>query len=147
MRVRLSRIRPALSVTLVSLLMAALAACSGGGDGGAGAGGQDGGGATAGAGGTGSEATLTVTADNLEFDTDTIAAPAGEAFTIEFDNQDSALHNIAIYSDDSRSDHLFMGEVIGGGESVTYEIPALEAGEYYFHCDVHPDMNGTYVVE
>ena len=27
-------------------------------------------------------------------------------------------------------------------ETVTYEVPALERGTYYFQCDVHPNMNG-----
>jgi plastocyanin len=25
----------------------------------------------------------------------------------------------------------------------TYDVPELEAGTYYFQCDVHPNMNGT----
>jgi plastocyanin len=35
--------------------------------------------------------------------------------------------------------------VTGPGQA-KYEIPALDAGEYYFHCDVHPTMNGTVTV-
>lgn len=31
--------------------------------------------------------------------------------------------------------------------TMLYEIPALERGEYFFRCDVHPDMIGTLVVE
>jgi hypothetical protein len=27
-----------------------------------------------------------------------------------------------------------------------YEIPPLPAGEDYFQCDVHPNMNGTVIV-
>jgi plastocyanin len=26
-------------------------------------------------------------------------------------------------------------------------VPALDPGTYFFKCDVHPDMNGTIVVE
>jgi plastocyanin len=36
---------------------------------------------------------------------------------------------------------------VTGPASIDYEIPAIPAGEYYFHCDVHPNMNGTVVVE
>jgi hypothetical protein len=28
---------------------------------------------------------------------------------------------------------------------VTYDVPALEAGSWFFRCDVHPDMKGTFV--
>ena len=85
----------------------------------------------------------TISASNLEFDVEGFAVPAGEPFSIQFNNNDSAPHNIAIYSDSSRSETLFQGDVIDGGRSTRYDVPALEAGEYYFQCDVHPNMNGT----
>ncbi len=127
------------------LLAGVLVACGGGnGQGGNGQGGNGQGtaAATAGPATPGADGAIVVTADNLEFSTDRIGAPAGEAFTIEFTNQEGAPHNIAIYRDESRSEAIFVGEVIGQ-ESITYEIPALEAGDYYFQCDVHPEMNGT----
>ena len=30
-------------------------------------------------------------------------------------------------------------------ETVTYEVPGLEAGNYFFRCDAHPGMAGTFV--
>ena len=54
-------------------------------------------------------------------------------------------HNIAIYSDD-RSRQLFNGELVTGPATVEYDVPPLPAGQYYFQCDVHPNMNGTVVV-
>jgi plastocyanin len=92
---------------------------------------------------------LTVVASNLQFDTNEIRLPAGEAATITFDNQDAgAQHNIAIYpSEQDVSEPLFRGDIITGPDSITYEIPPLDPGTYYFQCDVHPQMNGTVVVE
>jgi plastocyanin len=91
-----------------------------------------------------------VTATNVQFDTDRIELPAGEEASIEFVNDDQLVHNIAIYPDqaaaDGQSDALFDGEDITG-TTVTYQVPALEAGEYPFQCDTHPAMTGTTVVE
>lgn len=133
-----AHVRSFTSVALAGVLLGLLAACSGGGDGGGG----DGGAATAGAGrGAGEE--RRISASDLEFDLDALAVSAGEAFTIQFDNNDSAPHNITIFMDDAHTEAHFRGDVINGGESIVYEVPALDAGEYYFHCDVHPDMNGN----
>ncbi|HET7235599.1 MAG TPA: cupredoxin domain-containing protein [Actinomycetota bacterium] len=111
--------------------------------GGGGGGGGDGGGGDGGGGAVG----LTVTAFNLAFDTTTIDLPAGEATSITFVNDDAGVqHNIAIYEDDTLAAELFNGELITGPAEIVYEIPALEAGEYYFLCIVHPTMNGTVVV-
>jgi hypothetical protein len=42
---------------------------------------------------------------------------------------------------------LFVGEVFSGPDVVTYEVPALDAGTYFFRCDVHPTtMTGTFLV-
>ncbi|HZA27088.1 MAG TPA: cupredoxin domain-containing protein [Actinomycetota bacterium] len=91
---------------------------------------------------------LAIVAQGIAFDTDCLAAPAGQAFTIQFDNQDQALpHNVAIYSSGPPpSDPLFQGEIFPGPDSRTYEVDALDAGQLYFQCDVHPNMNGTFVV-
>jgi plastocyanin len=91
-----------------------------------------------------------VTAANIQFDTDTIELPAGEETSLEFINEDQLQHNIAIYPDEGaagdQSDALFQGEIITG-TTITYQIPALEAGEYPFQCDVHPtSMRGTTTV-
>lgn len=87
--------------------------------------------------------TLEVSAADLAFDTETLAlAPGGTV--IDFANADSQPHNIAVYPDESSlNEPLFKGQIIQAGQSVTYEVPAIPAGEYYFHCDVHPTMKGT----
>jgi plastocyanin len=107
-----------------------------------GATGGDGGG-----GGGGGAGTVTVTAANVQFDTSTIELPADEPSTILFTNEDAGVpHNIAIYEDESASTDLFIGDTITGPDEIEYAIDPLAAGEYYFRCDVHPDMNGTVVV-
>ena len=108
--------------------------------------------AACGGGSTGGSTTAPDTADvaltsvDLAFDTSTITVPAGEAFTLALVNQESMQHNVAIYTDSSASDDLFVGEFIGE-TTIVYDIPALEPGEYFFRCDLHPGMKGTLIVE
>ena len=91
---------------------------------------------------------LNISSVDLQFSTDEIVLPAGEEAEIAYANEDasSIQHNISIYEEEGGAD-LFTGEVIPGGQSTTYAIPALDKGEYYFQCDVHPGMNGDVVVE
>ncbi len=90
-----------------------------------------------------------LSADGLAFDTDTIELAAGRPQTVAFDNQDSAEHNLAIYEDEkagqSQQGALFKGENTAAGDLAAYEVDPLEAGEYYFQCDIHPTMNGAVV--
>src|SRR4051812_30681389 len=82
---------------------------------------------------------VTVTAQNISFDTNEIDLPPDAPSTITFDNQDPGVqHNIAIYEDDSLSKNLFTGDLVTGPDSATYDVPPLPEGSYYFHCDVHP---------
>jgi plastocyanin len=111
----------------------------GGGDGGGGGGGG------AGGGGGGQGAAVTVTAQNIAFDTDTIELPADTESTITLVNEDTEPHNIAIYTDDTVAENQFRGETVTA-DRIDYTIPPLDAGEYYFQCDVHPTMNGSVVV-
>jgi len=120
-------------LTLLGLaLVTSLAAC--------------GGGSTGGSTTDPDTADVTLTSVDLAFDTSTITVPAGEAFTLALVNQESMQHNVAIYTDSSASDDLFVGEFIGE-TTIVYDIPALEPGEYFFRCDLHPDMKGTLIVE
>ncbi len=112
-----------------------------------------GGGATGPTGGTGTTGpdgggAATVTAANIAFDTSTIELAADEPGSIAFVNEDSGVpHNIAIYpTADDLANALFSGEVITGPDEIEYAIDPLEAGEYYFQCDVHPTMNGSVIV-
>jgi len=95
------------------------------------------------------EVTIEIVADGNAFDLDSITVPAGAHVVIEFTNEDSVRHNVAVYTDDSAEEEIFVGDTITGpGETITYEFDAPEeAGTYFFRCDVHPTMNGDFVVE
>jgi plastocyanin len=98
-------------------------------------------------GGGGAPAGLVVTAKGLSFDTKELDLPAGQPTTITFHNEDAGIpHNIAIYTDQSLSTALFQGEQFPGAATQEYQVPALDPGTYYFHCDVHTTMNGIVVV-
>jgi len=97
--------------------------------------------------------TVNETAKSIAFGSDCLAAPANTAFTIQFDNQDAGIpHNIHIFQSDPSQDpnapSLFMGDLVTGPKTATYQVSALTAGTYFFHCDVHPtQMTGTFVVK
>lgn len=97
----------------------------------------------------GNETTVNISADNLAFDTDTITVPAGANVTMVFDNQDGGIpHNVAVYDGPLRTEAIFVGEIINGPAEITYTFTApSEPGTYYFQCDVHPSMNGDFIVE
>jgi plastocyanin len=85
---------------------------------------------------------VTITAANLAFDATVIQATAGEAFTITLVNDDSAPHNLSIYTEDG-GDSIVSGATAEAGQTVTIEVAALDAGTYFFKCDIHPEMNGS----
>jgi plastocyanin len=89
---------------------------------------------------------LLISAKDLKFSTSTLAAPANKPIQIAFDNQESAPHNVAIYRDTAAIEKVFVPDPFSGPAVVTYDVPALPAGIYFFHCDVHPDMFGEYIV-
>jgi plastocyanin len=88
-----------------------------------------------------------LTAHNIAFQPTTLCAPAGQALTIAFDNQDSGVpHNVQIFSDADMTRSVFKGDIFSGPETRDYQVPALPAGVYRFRCDVHPQMTGVLVV-
>jgi plastocyanin len=91
--------------------------------------------------------TLTLTASGTKFNTDCLAAPAGQAFKINFDNKDQTTHNIQILESHSASEALFDAGLVPAGLK-TLDVPAQKAGTFAFHCKIHPgQMSGTFVVK
>jgi hypothetical protein len=93
---------------------------------------------------------LEVHAKNSQFDTTQLEGPRHcEPFTIALTNDDRVWeHNVTIELMDVEGTVLFAGGLVTAPETVTYDVPALPAGEYRFVCSVHSDfMRGTIVVE
>jgi plastocyanin len=83
-----------------------------------------------------------IAAEDLAFNLNELEVPADAAVSLQFDNHDSAPHNVAIYRDPSASEAIFVGDIFSGPGSRTYQLPAVAAGTYFFRCDVHPEMQG-----
>src|SRR5437867_4304679 len=98
-----------------------------------------------GAGPRGPAVTVSLVAKGLQFDPTKLSVPAGAPFAIAFDNQDATIqHDVQIFDNPDRTGTpLFDGALVTGVGKTTYQVGALDAGTYYFHCVVHPTMIGT----
>ncbi len=78
------------------------------------------------------------------FETKLLVVPAARDFELVFNNEHEGVpHDVAITEGPERATEYFNGADITGVASATYQVPALEEGEYYFLCTIHPNMNGT----
>lgn len=93
--------------------------------------------------------TLSIVASNTKFDKDCLAAPAGQAFTIAFENKDTTAHSLVFLKSHTSNENLFPGaDVFTGPRTTTVNAPPQTAGTYAFHCTIHPSvMKGTFVVK
>ena len=112
--------------------------------------GTAGGGTPAPAASLGPNATVVdLVAKNIEFDKKALDVPAGKAFGISLDNQDTAglQHNVEIKKEDGTV--IDDPTPIDGGQQTTYSYAALDAGTYTFICRIHPipGMTGTLTVK
>jgi plastocyanin len=87
-----------------------------------------------------------ITASNLKFDQAEVVVTADTPLKLTFTNNESAPHNVAIYTDSSAKEPVSVGEIFSNGTKVQ-DVPALAAGSYFFRCDVHPDMQGSIVAK
>lgn len=91
---------------------------------------------------------LTVSAQNTAYDKDCLAVPANQPFTISFANrQKDVPHNIAILMSHDGAVLFRGGDPFPGVATMVYNAPPMPAGEYHFHCEVHPTvMQGKFIV-
>jgi plastocyanin len=90
-------------------------------------------------------ADVTITAQGIDFTTKDVIAPADTEFTIAFDNQDPAPHDVVIK--EGSGTVVFQGEVVTGPTVEIYHAPPLAPGTYSFVCSIHPAMVGTITAE
>jgi cytochrome c oxidase subunit II len=92
---------------------------------------------------------LSITAQNISWNTDCIAVQADTPFSISVVNDDAGIdHNFSIYTNPTAQKRVIpdLGK-FPGVATQTYQIDALPPGRYYFQCDVHgPAMSGTFLV-
>lgn len=96
---------------------------------------------------------LVLVAKADKFSLDCMATSAGAPTTIKFVNKDFSSHNLAIYGDPEVGVFMPVGydyPALFRSDRITdravFRIPPLESGTYYFRCDIHPLMNGTFLV-
>ena len=101
----------------------------------------------------GGDAGDTIVAQNVAFDTTSLDAKAGEKVTYTLDNQDTVLHNFALYEgeDDitSPENALYTSpDAAAGAEAEISFTAPKKPGDYLYICDYHPTtMQGTLTVQ
>src|ERR687891_325038 len=91
--------------------------------------------ASGGGGGNGGQESVTLTAADFKFDTETLSVASGGS--IDLVNEDDAEHNLT-------AEDAGLDEDVDPGSSVTIALEDVEPGTYDFHCEYHPDsMTGT----
>jgi plastocyanin len=88
----------------------------------------------------------TIVAKDMKFQSTAVEVKADAAFTIHFDNQDAAPHNVGIYTDSGAGTAVSVGDIVTAAKA-DQAVPALKPGTYFFRCDVHHDMTGTIVAK
>jgi mono/diheme cytochrome c family protein/plastocyanin len=103
-------------------------------------------GSAAPSGGAAGGTVVSIVAQGIAFTTAAVSAPAGAAFTLEFDNEDAGTpHDVQIK--DASGAEVFKTDIFPGVEKRSFPVPALAAGSYPFACTVHSNMTGTLTVQ
>jgi plastocyanin len=110
------------------------------------------GGGAAPAGTTAAAATLTIpmgaaTPGNPAYEPASLTVKKGDA--IDVVNEDSVPHTVTSGTglEDPNAGQMFDTSIITAAASAQLATADLEAGEYDYHCTVHPFMTGTLIVE
>ncbi|HEX2063001.1 MAG TPA: hypothetical protein VHE80_01130, partial [Acidimicrobiales bacterium] len=93
------------------------------------------------------ERVVPITAENIQFDRETIRIPAQKDVIIEFENEDEVFHNVAVYGWESRqameqalaagqsTRPIFNGSGFAGPAERGYRFRVPPPGTYTFLCD------------
>ena len=93
---------------------------------------------------------IEMVAEGETFSLSEIEVVAGEPFRILLDNRDAYAHAVAIAVGETAAEaraapSTYQGTFWSGPGLQAYDVPALEAGRYWFFCQPHANMNGTVV--
>lgn len=91
-------------------------------------------------------ATLSIIAQGTAWDTTTLVGIAGVPLSLNYDNRDAGVaHNINFFNGaDATAESIASTEIAPGPETLTLNFGPLDAGDYFYHCDIHPgQMEGT----
>lgn len=84
---------------------------------------------------------IEIEAESSLFDTQCVATKAATPFTITFKSRDAnQTHNVAIARDEAGASVIFRGDPVIGNKDVTYSVPAIAKGSYFFLCQFHPTV-------
>ena len=88
-------------------------------------------------------AAVKIAAQGLAFDTSELDLH-GPRIRLDLDNRDAGIpHNLAITRDEAGGEKVFAGQQVTGPAQTAYSFDAPPPGQYFFHCEVHPNMKGT----
>lgn len=91
-------------------------------------------------------AELKIIGSGTAFSTDKLLGIAGQALTVTFDNQDAGIaHNFHVFNGaDATGADVAQTDIAPGPVVQTLKLGPLDAGAYFYRCDIHPgQMEGT----
>ena len=86
--------------------------------------------------------------NTIAFDKDCVVVPANKDVKLTYTNEGGELHNVAVTPSANELGTVLgkSGDPIGSGTQ-TGTVKAQPPGSYYYYCQVHPAMNGTWKVQ
>jgi plastocyanin len=90
---------------------------------------------------------LKIVAKDLAYNPRSLSAPPNTTVTVALDVQDPGIqHNFSLYKDNKYESAIAKGDIVTGPIVKNYTINTPAPGTYYFRCDVHPEMSGSFIV-